>query len=173
MHFDNFNGSIWHVLWILVPLGTLVYLLIFFGLDGEYYFFDPKHNHDLRLKDEGNDYEPHSKRYQDLAKLAITLSAAAIAFLINIVASDKPVAPKFAQRVEAVAPFVAGLFGACIALLVLFMVVQAVWYEEYCHSPDHSTYKRWKYALSTSLGYAGLLSFVLGFMWLAHYMFQP
>ena len=172
MCFEHFNSSVWHALWILLPLGTLVYVAIFFSLGrGQYYFFDPKHNNDQRLKDEGGIYEPHAKRFQDLAKLAITLSAASIAFLVTIVASDKPASPQFALKVEAVAPIVAGLFGSCIALLVLFMVVQAVWYEEYCHSPDHSTYLRWKYALSTSLGYTGLLSFVLGFIWLAHNLF--
>ena len=39
------------------------------------------------------------------------------------------------------------------------------------HSADHSTYKRWKYAFSTSLGWTGLLSFVLGFLWLARNLF--
>ena len=33
-------------------------------------------------------------------------------------------------------------------------------------------YKRWKYALSNSLGWTGLLSFVLGFLWLARNMFR-
>jgi len=121
---------------------------------------------------DAGDYESHSKRYQDLAKLAITLSAAAIAFLISIIASDQPVAPAFAQRAQAAAPIVFGFFGSCIAFLVIFMVLQAVWYEQYCHSPDHSTYKRWKYALSTSIGWTGLLSFVLGFLWLARNLFQ-
>jgi len=48
---------------------------------GHYYFFDPKHNVAPRLRD-ADDYEPHSKRHQDLAKLAIALSAAAIAFKV-------------------------------------------------------------------------------------------
>ena len=169
---NTFNGSIWHALWVLLPLGIVVYLACFFSLKkGSHYFFDPKHNVDPRSRDAG-DYESHSKRYQDLAKLAITLSAAAIAFLISIIASDKPVAPAFSQRVQAAAPIVFGFFGSCIAFLVLFMVLQAVWYEQYCHSPDHSTYKRWKYALSTSMGWTGVLSFVLGFLWLARNLFQ-
>lgn len=174
MHFDNFNGSIWHALYILLPLGILVYFVIFSRLKkGSHYFFDPKHNQDTRLQREGGDYERHSKQYQDLAKLAIALSAGAIAFLIGIVASDKPINLSFAQRVQAVAPITVGLFGSCIACLVLFMIVQAVWYEQYCHVPNHDTYKRWKYALSTSLGYTGLFSFVLGFIWLAHNLFHP
>ena len=170
---STFNGSIWHALWVLSPLAIVMFLLCFFRLKkGSRYFFDPKHNVDQRLKEEHGDYEPHSKRYQELAKLAITLSAAAIAFLISIVASDKPLAPAFTLRIQMVAPIVCGFFGSSIALLVLFMVLQSVWYEEYCHSPDHSTYKRWKYAFSTSLGWTGLLSFVLGFLWLARNLFR-
>jgi hypothetical protein len=149
-----FNESIWHALWVLLPLGMVVYLLELSSLPkGAHYFFDPKHNVDPRLRDAG-DYEPHSARYQGLAKLAITLSAGAIAFLVNALAGDRP-ASVFSLGVRAVAPIVIGFFGSCIAMLVAFMVLQSMWYEAYCHSPDHSTYKRWKYALSTSLGFDG------------------
>jgi hypothetical protein len=76
----TFNGSIWHAFWVLSRLGIVVFLVCFFSLTkGSHYFFDPKHNADIRLKEERGDYEPHSKRYQELAKLAITLSTAAIA----------------------------------------------------------------------------------------------
>src|SRR5689334_15365808 len=106
---SKFNSSIWNALWVLSPLGIAVFFVCFFSLEkGSHYFFDPKHNVDKRLKDELGDYEPHSNRYQELAKLAITLSAAAIAFLINIVASEKPVLPAFSQRVQLVAPIVCG-----------------------------------------------------------------
>jgi len=169
----TFSASLWHALWVLCPLAVVVFLVCFFSLQkGSHYFFDPKHNVDPKLKAENGDYEPHSKRYQELAKLAITLSAAAIAFLISFVASDKPAASAFSQKVQSVAPIVCGFFGSCIATLVLFMVLQAIWYEQYCHSADHSTYKRWKYALSTSLGWTGLLAFVLGFLWLARNLFR-
>jgi hypothetical protein len=170
---NNFNGSIWQALVVLLPIAILVYLYFFFSLKKDHwYFFDPKHNDEPELKAEGGDYEPHSKRYQDLAKLAITLSAAAIAFLINVLVGDKPAATVFAQRIQQVAPIEFGFFGCCIACLVFFMVVQSVWYEEYSHSADHSTYKRWKYAASMSLGWTGLLSFVLGFLWLARNLFR-
>jgi len=171
MFLSNFNGSFWHALWVLSPLTIVVYLICFFSLKkGCHYFFDPKHNVDPRLKDAG-DYERHSARYQDLAKLAITLSAAAIAFLINILITDKP-PTVFVQRIQQVSPIEFGFFGFCIACLVFFMVLQSIWYEEYSHSPNHSSYKRWKYALSTSLGWTGLLSFVLSFLWLARNLFR-
>jgi hypothetical protein len=133
---------------------------------GDWYFFDPKHNIDARLKDAG-DFEPHCKRYHDLSKFAITLSGAAMAFLLSTIASDKPVRPEFAQKVRIVAPIVFGFFGCCIAFLVLFMVLQTFWYEEYCHSPDHNTYKRWKFAVNNTFGWIGMLAFAFGFLWLA------
>jgi hypothetical protein len=170
--FKDFNSSIWHAFVVLLPIGGAVYLRVFFSLKkGHWYLFDPQHNTDQKLKDAG-DFEPHARRYQDLAKLAITLSAGVIAFLINILANDKVPASAFVEKVESVAPIVVGFFGSCIALLILFMVFQAVHYEEYCHSPDHDTYKRWKYALNVSLGWAGLFSFVLGFAWLARNLFN-
>jgi hypothetical protein len=165
-----FNRSVWHSLWVLFPVGGLVFLTAFLRVKkGHHYFFDPKHNQSC-LKDAG-DFGPHSQRYQDLSKLAIALSAGAIAFLINTIVNEKPPATDFVQRIEEVAPIVVGFFGAAIALLITFMVLQTVWYEEYCHSVTHSTYKAWKYALCTSLGWSGLLAFLLGFGWLARNLF--
>jgi hypothetical protein len=70
-----------------------------------------------------------------------------------------------------VAPIVCGFFGASIALLVAFMILQAIWYEQYCRSPEHDSYKGWKYAFSISLALVGLIAFALGFLWLAANLF--
>lgn len=166
--FSSFNSSIWHAFCVLLPLAMVVFPVAFFSLKkNHWYFFDPKHNVDDRLKKEEGTFEAHCARYQDLSKLVITLSGAAIAFLIGVLASDKSSGTPFAKNIEATAPIVVGFFGASIALLVLFMVLQTVWYEQYCHSPEHNSYKRWKYALSMTLGWTGLLAFVFGFGWLA------
>jgi hypothetical protein len=168
----GFNQSIWHSAEVLLPIACVVFLSAFLSLKkGSWYFFDPQHNTDPKLKD-GGDFGPHSSRYQDLAKLAITLSAGAVAFLITILATDKCPLPTFVQKVEAVAPIVAGYFGLTIALLLGFMIAQTVCYEQYCHSPNHDTYNRWKYALNMSLGWTGFISFVLGFGWLACNLFD-
>ena len=112
------------------------------------------------------------QRYQDLAKLIITLSTGAIAFVIKTLISQKePLSPMGARDVET-APIVSGVFGAAVSLLITFMVVQTVRYEEYSHSLRHNSYSAWKSCVSTSLGYTGLLSFVLGFGWLAHNLFR-
>ena len=167
----GFNSTIWNALWILVPLGSVVFLLALCSLKkGHYYFFDPKHSNP-RVTDAGN-FEPHAKRYQELAKFVITLSAAAIAFLIGIMTSDKSAASVFTPALTSVAPIAVGFFAVSIAFLIAFMLLQAVWYEQYCHSSDHSTYKRWKYALNLTFGWTGLLSFVIGFVWLARNIFH-
>jgi hypothetical protein len=172
MSFESFNESIWHALWVLCPLGAVVFVLAFRSVKrGYHYFFEPKHNTDERLKDAG-DFGGHCQRYQDLSKLAIALSAGAIAFLINTLVGQKSPANEFSKRLAEAAPIVVGFFGAAIALLILFMVLQAVWYERYCHSASHSTYKAWKYALCSSLGWSELVSFVMGFGWLARDLFS-
>jgi hypothetical protein len=167
---NGFNSSIWDALWVLLPLWAVVLLVTYVTFrGGEYYYFDPKHNPGL---ENAGDFEPHSKRYQDLAKLVITLSAAAIAFMIGVEANAKPPLSEFAQRTEAVAPIVVGFFASSIAFMIVYMVLETVWYEQYCHSVQHNTYKRWKYALNAAMGWTGLLSFVTGFGWLAWNIFH-
>lgn len=162
----GFNGSIWHAAYVLAPLWAAIFLCTYRTLKGNYYYFDPKHNNDHRLKAEGGDFEQHSKRYQDLAKLAITLSAASIGFLISMATGDKDT-PVVAS-LKSVTPIVIGFFAACIALLIFFMLLQSYFYESYCHSPDHSTYRRWQYAFNVSMGWTGLLAMILGFLWLGN-----
>lgn len=174
-HFEGFNNSVWHAL-VILPLGVGVYLWAFLSLKKRYYyFFDPKHNNDEKFRDAG-DFEPHSKRYHELARLVITLSAAAIAFLVSLLVNDKSastsVTSPYAHKLESVAPIVVGFFGLSIALSLSFMLFQTLWYEEYCHSTNHSTYTRGKYAFSYASGVTGLCSFVLGFIWLAVNLFE-
>ena len=139
---------------------------------GSYHFFDPRHNPDRRLIEEKGTFEPHAKRYQDLAGLIIALSTTGTAFLISILAKDKPSEPGFAQAIRGVAPIVIGFFGACTGLLIFFILLQTYFYEEYCHSAEHNTYVPWKYALNATLGWTGLFSFVIGFVWLAVNLFS-
>ncbi len=165
----KFNSSMVNAFWVLLPTGGIFFIFAFWTMKGPYYFFDPKHNTDPRLKDAG-DFETHSGRYQELAKLLVTLSGAAIAFLITMMVNEKAPTP-FTQRLAAVAPIVVGYFGASIACLILFMLLQTYCYEQYCHSAIHDTYKRWKYALNISLCWTGLFAFVLGFAWLGFNLF--
>jgi len=171
--FRDFNSSIWHALWVLGPLAIGVFSISFYALrKGHFYLFDPKHNVDTRLSAAG-DFGPHAQRYQDLAKLIITLSVGAVAFILNMLTTrNKNDYSPFVVNFIQAAPVIVGFFGCCIALLIGFMVTQSYWYEQYCHSPTHSTYTRTKYAISMSFGWTGLLSFILGFGWLAANIFR-
>jgi len=122
-----FNSSIWSALWLVIPLGIVVFLRVFFSLKkGRHYFFDPKHNVDPRLRAEGVVYDALAKRYQDIGTLLVTLSTAAICFLISIITADKASSSVVAQRLQIVAPIVVGLFEMSVACWVLFMTAQAV-----------------------------------------------
>ena len=174
MFFVGFNHSVWNALWVLCPIGivAVIVLLVFAICKRQYYFyFDPKDNIHQQLKDEKGDFNSHSGRYQDLAKLVITLSVGAIAFLVNTWVGQKPPVTVYVEKLTGVTPIVVGFFGAAIALCILFMTLQTVWYEQYCHSPNHNSYRAWKYALCNVFGWTGLVAFVLGVGWLAANLF--
>jgi hypothetical protein len=165
----HFNAHIWNVLWIILPLMTAVFGLALWAVwDSAYYIMDPKHSGDK----EAGDFSPHLQRYTDLAKLAITLSAGAIAFLINTMVNQKPPVTEFVQKVEDSAPIVVGFFGASIALLIIFILFITFAYEQYCHDKTHTSYKSWMYATVVSLGFTGALAFGMAFGWLAVSLFS-
>jgi len=169
----SFNSSIWHAFWVLSVPGVGVFTWIIYKAVARkrwFHFFDPKHNTDKRLADAG-DFLPHWDHYEGLAKLSITLSAGAIAFLISTLVGQKDTPSDFARRIADVAPIVVGYFGAAIFFLILFLLWMTYCYEEYCHSPVHDTYRAWKYAITQSLGWIGFISFILGFGWIAANLF--
>lgn len=130
-------------------------------------YFDPKHNEGFPA--DAGDFAPHWARYESLAKLVITLSAGAIAFLINLEANST--LNDFTRKVFNVSPIVVGFFGASIFFLILFLLWMTYCYEEYCHRAEHDSYRNWKFALSISFGWMGFLAFILGFIWLAQNLF--
>jgi hypothetical protein len=163
--FAGFNHHVLDGVLVCAVLFVAIYMLSFCNLKDAYYYFDPKHNQDDRLKDAG-DFSPHFHRYSDLAKFMITLSVAAMAFLFNSVASPKPT-NEFSARISEVAPIVVGLFGSATASLMGFIFSQTFFYEIYCHTPDHSSYTRWQYATCITFACVGGSAFLLGFLWLA------
>ena len=166
---SGFNRSAWHALWVLVPVSGLIYRHFWRAMKGnDYYYFSPKH---FTKQEADGDFAQHSQRYQDLARLIITLSAGAVAFLVNTLANEKEPIPTVTKKIEWSAPIVVGFFGSSIGLLIVFIGVQTLWYEQYCHRPKHDSYVPWKYAMSNALGVSGLLAFILGFIWLAANVF--
>ncbi len=171
----SFNDSLWDTLFVLGPLGAGVFLVAFRSIvhakEGYYYFFDPKHSNSQILQREGGEFGPHSKRYRDLAKLIVALSGGVIAFLVNTLANAGKPTTEIVRAIRITAPIVVGFFGFAIAFLVLFMALQAYWYEEYCSCEKHDSYNRWKYAICVTLGWTGLFSFGVGVFWLAANLF--
>jgi hypothetical protein len=163
--FAGFNHHVLDGVLVSTGLFAAIYILTVFRLKDPFYYFDPKHNQDSRLEDAG-DFSPHFQRYCDLAKLMITLSVAAMAFLFNSVASPKA-GNEFSVRISEVAPIVVGFFGSATACLMGFIFYETLFYEDYCHTPDHSSYSRRKYALCITFACVGCGAFLLGFFWLA------
>jgi hypothetical protein len=175
LNFNWFNHSIWHATWILALPSAVIFWLAFRSIvykkDGYYYFFDARHNCSLKLQAEGGEFGPHSQRYTDFARLLIALSSGVIAFLVNTLANEKEPPSRILIAIESTTPIVIGFFGSSIALLIFFIGLQAFWYEEYCHSENHNTYNRWKYATIVWLGFTGLLAFAVGVVWFAGFLF--
>jgi len=167
-------NSIWGGLSILAATFVSTAAIAYWNVSrggAHHYFFDPKHNLHPSLKQEGGDFGQHAGRYQDLSKFAITISAAAIAFLVNTLINNQLASSPFGAKVAAIAPIACVFFSGSILCLILFVFLQTYFYEEYCHSPDHSSYTPLKYAISSSFGITGLIAFVIGFARLGIHLF--
>lgn len=153
---------------LAVPtLFAAVYLPVFLSLRGTNYFFDPR--------EERGGFEPHAKRYQDLARLIITLSTASAGFLFNFLVNlpaDIHLRNSHSTSVEAVAPLAIGFFSVSVFFLIGFLLCENFWYEQYCHSEKQDTYFGWKYATVVASGYNGLCWFVAAFGVLAFALFR-
>jgi len=168
---SNFGSSVWNVLWVLGLPGVAMaawVMLTAWKRDHWYNFFDAKHN--PGFSQDAGDFKTHWKRYEGLAKLCITLSAGAIAFLINLLVNQSTPSNGLADKVRYGAPLAIGFFGAAIFLLLIVLLWMTYCYEQYCHSKHHDTYRAWKYALSQALGSMGFLAFLLGFLWLGKFV---
>jgi hypothetical protein len=82
------------------------------------------------------DFEPHAKRYQDLAKLVLTLAAASAAFLLSFLVNidvSKP-SNSYGIRLECAAPFAMVFLCLSAGLCLTFMLLQNIYYEHYTHT---------------------------------------
>jgi hypothetical protein len=172
--FATFNHHLWSAGIVLAPFLLTAFGYVLYQFKGKadwYHFFDSRHNKHPALKAEGGTFETHWSHYEGIAKLSITLSAGAIAFMINALVSDATVKSNFGPRILDVAPIVIGLFGSSIFLLVCFLAWMAYCYEDYCHQSGHDSYSAWKYATTISLGFNGFLAFIFAFVWLGVNLF--
>jgi len=131
-------------------------------------------------REEFGAFEPHAKRYQDLAKLILTLSTASIAFLVNFLVNLNPNAVRSAYsiRLEVASAWVIAFLCLSAISLLLFLLFENLFYEDYVHSkytahPRHSreTYTGARYAVNLTFGWTGLLWFFVAYAILAYRLF--
>jgi len=125
-------------------------------------------------------FEPHANRYQDLARLVLTLAAASAAFLLSFLVNidvSKP-SNSYGSRLEDAAPFAMVFLCLSAGSCLTFMLLQNIYYEHYTHrvyptkedDTRKSPYSGKKYAIvlmfaEASMFFFASAYFVIG-MWL-------
>jgi hypothetical protein len=117
-------------------------------------------------------FEDHLKRYQNLAQLVVTLSAATVAFLINAlvgISADKS-PTLYTKRLESASVWTLPLLGFSIMFALLFILLENMSYERYSHrvTECNSPYTRSRYATNSAFGHSSLVLFVLSYAILAY-----
>jgi hypothetical protein len=163
------------LVWVLCVLGSFSLSWFCFRRDfrnrypGANVALDPVEADPSTKKAVPGGFEPHMRRYQDLAKLLLTLAAATIAFLVNFLAGI-PVGGKrnvYSLGLEKACPCSIALLGLSAICAILFLLSENYAYETYCHDPMRDTYKPSWYAFNLSLAFWGFVSFFLAYAWLA------
>ncbi len=152
---------------VFVVITGGVFLLFYWPRRGKKYYMDP-------LNEKGA-FEPHAKRYQDLAKLMVTLSAATVAFLLNFLTRVEPNGQhlnEYSIRLEAAAPASIILLAVSVGCALLFLLLQNLAYEDYCHSEKKDTYSADKYAGQLTLAALGFMAFFLAFALVAYHLMR-
>ena len=132
--------------------------------------FDPVEAAPSAKKIVSGGFETHIQRYQDLAKLLLTLAAATIAFLVNFL-TGIPVDGKrsvYSLRLERVCPSAIALLGVCAVCAILFLLSENYAYETYCHDEQRDSYTPAWYGFNLALGFSGFLFFLAAYAWLAY-----
>jgi len=140
-----------------------------------------KKTFDFDVRGEFGAFEPHAKRYQDLAKLVLTLATASIAFLVNFLVNlnaDLKTRSSYSLRLEATSPWVIAFLCLSAMSLLLFLLFENLFYEDYVHSrytrqpcDSKETYSGARYALNLTFGWTGLLWFFIAYVVLAYKLF--
>jgi hypothetical protein len=173
--------SLSHPIRSTVLSAAFVFTTIFLA----FWFPARKISHLMDPGDKPGAFEPHIKRYQELARLVLTLATASAAFLINLIVNppEKHLPSDTAAKLLNEAPQAILFLCATAFFLLLFMTLLNFFYENYSHfhylpetHPDKKRrigeYRRWKYALVLSLGYSGFLAFFAAYACLARSLFR-
>jgi len=114
-------------------------------------------------------FEPHFSNYVSTTKLIISLAAGSIILMVSYL---EVLAKQGADRVSFTRMAVASplvLLACSIVFGVLFMGMLARSYEGFIHGQP---YTRLSYSLNVALGFSTLISFSLGYLWLAFGLVQ-
>lgn len=133
---------------LLMP--TVIGLFSYYTKSDGNYYLDPKGC--------SGAFEPFLAKYLKLAETMIGLAAGSIVLLIGSSALH-------GEPGRVPTSYASPLF--LLAFTVLYGLVFSAWmtfhYEMYQHDKKHS---RWAYVLSETLGFSGILCFVVGYIWL-------
>lgn len=115
-------------------------------------------------------FEPHLKRYQDLAQLVLTLATATVAFLVNFLTGIRVDEKRsiYSLKLEAACPSAVVFLGLSAIFAIAFILRYNTTYERYCHNPQRDTYTTEAYAVNLALGYSTLVWFLFAYGFLAY-----
>jgi hypothetical protein len=157
---------------IALAVDCVAFFICYWPRRARTFNFDPR--------EEFGAFESHAKRYQDLAKLVLTLATASIAFLVNFLVNLNPSGNRsaYSMRLEAASPWVISFLCISAVSLLLFLLFENLFYEDYVHSkytsnPNDSreTYTGARYAMNLTFGWTGLLWFFMAYAIVAYRLF--
>ena len=100
-------------------------------------------------------FEPRHERYMKIAEVVTTLASASLVFVPSSRLNIYPHSCAFALV----------LLGFSVLYNVGFMAMLTYFYEEFLYNQD--SYSPTKYGLVHALGFGGLISFALAYIWLS------
>jgi hypothetical protein len=158
IHFSGFPGLVAGGLTFLIAW-ILSWLWLWPNLDVSWWGnFVLNHAYNFEPPDEKGSFEKLLANYLDIAKVTIGLASGSIVLLVGSASfrSTGLLPPSFASPLC--------LLAISILYSVFFMVFEMLNYEDYRH--ETGTYSRFKYSRNMGLGFGGLVSFCVGYMWL-------
>jgi hypothetical protein len=158
-----------------IVLFAAIFLWFRFGLKkiSDTFPMDPAQQ-DAHINQVQGGFEPHLKRYQELAQLVLTLATATVAFLMNFLTGIHPEEKRsvYSLRLESASRSAIVFLGLSAIFAIAFILGENLAYETYCHHARRDTYTAQSYALNLALGYSGIACFLFAYAYLAFRLFE-
>lgn len=156
-------------------LGGIGVFFVIFGLlrnslKGSTHFHMDPVEADESVKEVTGGFEPHLKRYQELAQLILTLATATVAFLVNFLVGIRVDEKRslYSLKLESACPSSIVFLGFSALFAIAFILRENQTYEGYCHAPRRDTYTAGSYATNLALGYSCIIWFLFAYAFLAY-----